>query len=78
MPQSASLALSQNAAVGLFFMQRYRFLTIDQYARVAHINRSTASDKQMALLQKLGVAIQPELTKGEAADQIAAILGDWD
>jgi hypothetical protein len=37
-----------------------------------------ASDKQMALLQKLGVAIQPELTKGEAADQIAAILGDWD
>ena len=37
-----------------------------------------ASDKQMALLQKLGVAIQPDLTKGEAADQIAAILGDWD
>jgi hypothetical protein len=32
----------------------------------------------MALLQKLGVTIQPELTKGEAADQIAAILGDWD
>jgi hypothetical protein len=38
----------------------------------------SASDKQMALLQKLGVAIQAGLTKGEAADQIAAILGDWD
>ena len=36
-----------------------------------------ASDKQMALLQKLGVAIQPGLTKGKAANQIAAILGDW-
>jgi hypothetical protein len=37
-----------------------------------------ASDKQMALLQKLGVPISPGLSKGEAADQIAAILGDWD
>jgi hypothetical protein len=37
-----------------------------------------ASEKQMVLLQKLGVTIQPGLTKGEAADQIAAILGDWD
>jgi Replication-relaxation len=45
MPQSTSIALSQNAAVGLFFMQRYRFLTINQYARVAHLNRSTASDQ---------------------------------
>ena len=37
-----------------------------------------ASDKQLALLQKLGVRVPPELTKGEAADQISAILGDWD
>jgi hypothetical protein len=36
-----------------------------------------ASEKQTALLQKLGVTVQPGLTKGEAADQITAILGDW-
>jgi hypothetical protein len=36
-----------------------------------------ASDKQMALLFKLGVTVQPGLSKGEAADQITAILGDW-
>jgi Replication-relaxation len=45
MPRSASIAVSQNAAVGLFFMQRYRFLTIDQYARVALLHRSTASNQ---------------------------------
>jgi hypothetical protein len=36
-----------------------------------------ASEKQTALLQKLGITVQPGLTKGEAADQITAILGDW-
>jgi superfamily II DNA or RNA helicase len=36
-----------------------------------------ASEKQMALLFRLGVTVQPGLTKGEAADQITAILGDW-
>ncbi len=36
-----------------------------------------ATEKQAALLGKLGVAIRPELTKGEAADLIAAVLGDW-
>jgi hypothetical protein len=36
-----------------------------------------ASDKQRVLLQKLGVTVESGLTKGEAADQIAAILGDW-
>jgi Replication-relaxation len=45
MPRSASIAVSQNAAVGLFFMQRYRFLTIDQYARVAYLHKSTASNQ---------------------------------
>jgi predicted ArsR family transcriptional regulator len=45
MPRSAILTLSKNAVVGLFFMQRYRFLTIDQYARAASLNRSTARDQ---------------------------------
>ena len=37
-----------------------------------------ASEKQTALLHKLGVAVRPGLTKGEAADLLAAVLGDWD
>jgi ATP-dependent helicase IRC3 len=36
-----------------------------------------ATEKQTALLRKLGVAAQVGLTKGEAADLLAAILGDW-
>jgi hypothetical protein len=54
MPRSASIALSESAAVGLFFMQRYRFLTINQYARVAHLNPSTARD-QLLHMQRLGL-----------------------
>ena len=45
MPHSHVLTLTESAVIGLFFMQRYRFLTIDQYARVADLNRSTASDQ---------------------------------
>ncbi len=37
-----------------------------------------ATEKQTALLGKLGVVVRPEITKGEAADLIAAVLGDWD
>ncbi|MEE9148762.1 MAG: division plane positioning ATPase MipZ [Candidatus Tectomicrobia bacterium] len=36
------------------------------------------TEKQTALLGKLGVAVRPKLTKGEAADLITAVLGDWD
>jgi hypothetical protein len=36
------------------------------------------TEKQTALLRKLGVAVRAELTKGEAADLLAAVLGDWD
>ena len=43
MPKGKSLTLSEEAAIGLFFIQRYRFLTIDQFARVACLNRTTAS-----------------------------------
>jgi hypothetical protein len=37
--------------LGLFFIQRYRFLTIDQFARAASLNRSTASD-QLRFLER--------------------------
>src|SRR5207244_11986039 len=36
-----------------------------------------ATEKQTALLHKLGVATHQGLTKGEAADLPAAVLGDW-
>ena len=36
-----------------------------------------ATEKQTALLRKLGLAAREGLTKGEAADLLAAILGDW-
>jgi hypothetical protein len=29
-------------------------------------------------LRKLGIATRPGLTKGEAAELLAAVLGDWD
>jgi hypothetical protein len=32
----------------------------------------------MALLRKLGLAARAGLTKGEAAELLAAVLGDWD
>jgi hypothetical protein len=35
-----------------------------------------ATEKQTALLHKLGVATRQGLTKGEAADLLAAVLGD--
>lgn len=36
-----------------------------------------ASTKQLALLDKLGIASHDGLTKGEAAELITAVLGDW-
>ncbi len=37
-----------------------------------------ATEKQTALLRKLGLAERAGLTKGAAADLLAAVLGDWD
>jgi hypothetical protein len=36
-----------------------------------------ATEKQIALLRKLGIAARAGLTKGEAAELLAAVLGDW-
>jgi hypothetical protein len=37
------LTLTESAVLGLFFIQRYRFLTVDQFARAAALNRNTAA-----------------------------------
>jgi superfamily II DNA or RNA helicase len=39
--------------------------------------RDPASEKQLVLLKKFNLDPKPGLTKGEAADQISAIMGDW-
>lgn len=48
MPRGSALTLTAKATLGLFFIQRYRFLTIDQFARIAAMNRSTAGDQLRA------------------------------
>ncbi len=40
---AASLSLSTSSLLGLFYIQRYRFLTIGQYARIASLNHDTAT-----------------------------------
>jgi hypothetical protein len=40
--------------------------------------QQSATEKQTALLRKLGVAVPPGVSKGEAADLLSAVLGDWD
>ena len=37
-----------------------------------------ATEKRTALLRKLGIATRVGLTKGKAAELLAAVLGDWD
>ena len=53
MPRGKNPTLTEAAALGLFFIQRYRFLTIDQFARIANLNRSTASG-QLRFLERQG------------------------
>lgn len=54
MPRGAHLTLTESATAGLFFIQRYRFLTIDQYARATEANRSTAGD-QLRFFERHGL-----------------------
>ena len=48
------LALTDSAAIGLFFIQRYRFLTIDQFTRAAGMKRPAASE-QLRELERHGI-----------------------
>jgi hypothetical protein len=45
--------------------------------RVQPWRQQPASEKQTALMHKVGLSVRPELTKGEATDLLAAVLGDW-
>ena len=48
------IILTEGVVLGLFFVQRYRFLTIDQFARAAGMHRDTAS-RQLRSLELRGV-----------------------
>ena len=39
-PAPRGMTLTDGAILGLFFIQRYRFLTIDQFARAANLGRT--------------------------------------
>lgn len=54
MPAASSLTLTSKAALGLFFIQRYRFLTIEQFARAGDINKSTATE-QLRFMERHGL-----------------------
>lgn len=54
MPRGSMLTLTDSTIIGLLFMQRYRFLTIDQFARAAELNRSTAGG-QLRHLERHGL-----------------------
>jgi hypothetical protein len=49
-----SLCLTEETTLGLFFIQRYRFLTIDQFARIAGLNRATARNR-LRILERHGL-----------------------
>jgi hypothetical protein len=54
MPRGIEFTVTDNTVLGLFYIQRYRFLTIDQFARAAAMNRSTAGD-QLRMLERHGL-----------------------
>ena len=49
MGRGAGFSLTEKAALGLFFIQRYRFLTIDQHAKASGQTRSSSADQLRAL-----------------------------
>jgi Replication-relaxation len=40
-----TISLTDTAALGLYFIHRYRFLTIEQYTRAAGVKRDAASER---------------------------------
>jgi hypothetical protein len=53
MERGRRLTLTEAGAVGLFFIQRYRFLTLDQFARAAALTHTNAY-RQLRLFEQQG------------------------
>ncbi len=49
MRTTRGLTLTEPTMLGLFFIQRYRFLTIEQFARASGLRRATASEQLRSL-----------------------------
>ena len=54
MSQSVPVTLSETSLAGLFFIQRYRFLTTPQYARATGLHYSTAA-AQLRQFARVGI-----------------------
>src|SRR5215211_967031 len=52
--ESGKLTLTERAVAGLFCVQRYRFLTINQFAKASGLHRITAANK-LLLFQQCGL-----------------------
>jgi hypothetical protein len=50
-----SFTLSEQAILGLFYIQRYRFLTIDQFTRAAAYNKRPTASDQLRILEHRGL-----------------------
>ena len=50
------IILTEGLVLGLFFVQRYRFLTINQFARAAGMQRDNAS-RQLREMERRGVLV---------------------
>jgi len=55
--ENGKVTLTERAVAGLFCVQRYRFLTIDQFARASGLHRITAANK-LLFFQQCGVLSQ--------------------
>jgi hypothetical protein len=53
MLRASSYTLTEQALLGLFYIQRYRFLTTSQFARISAYKLSSASD-QLRMLERRG------------------------
>jgi Fic family protein len=52
--ETGAPSVTHGALLGLFYIQRYRFLTIGQYARTALLNYDTAT-KQLRRFEERGL-----------------------
>ena len=63
MPRSNKITLTPKSTLGLFFIQRYRFLTIEQFARAGEINKPTGVTSRARWWEEVvGSAVQFERT----------------
>ena len=71
-------SIGEVSAIRLMSRERLQAGPAGLAAGLRYTTQQPATEKQTALLRKLGMATRTGLTKGEAAELLAAVLGDWD